>query len=73
MLGYRGAAQVVKDGVFGAGRGPIWLDEIGCSGSENTLLECSRLPWAKHNCRHSEDVGVRCSNQTANKVYARLF
>ena len=33
----------------------------GCSGTENTLLECSRLPWAKHNCKETEHVGIKCS------------
>lgn len=51
--------------MFGQGTGPIWLDEIGCDGTENNLMECSRLPWAKHNCRHSEDVAIACSASTS--------
>lgn len=62
MLNFHGPAQPVKNGIFGPGIGPIWMDEVGCSGTEGTLLECPRLPWAKHNCRHTEDVGVRCSH-----------
>lgn len=61
MMNLTGPAQPTKSGIFGPGRGPIWLDELGCSGTESSLLECARLPWAKHNCRHSEDAGVRCS------------
>ena len=33
------------------------LDDLGCNGTENNLLEC--LP--NHNCLYSpEDAGVRC-------------
>ena len=73
MMGHLGPAQVVKE-KFGSGQGPIWLDELGCSGSETTLLECNRLPWAKHNCKHTEDVGVRCSVQSNEKVFtSKIF
>ena len=64
MMGFHGQAQAVKNGIYGPGTGPIWLDELGCGGTENTLLECRRLPFAKHNCRHSEDAAARCSHTT---------
>ena len=37
---------------------PFLLDDVGCNGSENNLLDC--LP--QHNCDASvnEDAGVQC-------------
>ena len=45
---------------FGRGNGGIFLDNVGCSGSESTLLSCYNPGIGYHNCRHSEDAGVRC-------------
>jgi hypothetical protein len=39
--------------------GPFVLDDLGCSGSEGTLLQC--LP--DHNCGTNEDAGVRCQRK----------
>ena len=43
---------------FGPGAGPIFLDEVDCSGTEANLTSCPHIH--DHNCRHSEDAGVSC-------------
>ncbi|XP_062572436.1 deleted in malignant brain tumors 1 protein-like [Saccostrea cucullata] len=52
---------------FGQGTGPIWLDDVTCLGTENSLLNCQLKPWGVQNCDHREDVGVDCNAaQVAN-------
>ncbi|XP_074076013.1 soluble scavenger receptor cysteine-rich domain-containing protein SSC5D [Macrotis lagotis] len=48
-------------GRFGWGEGPIWLDDVACTGAEAQLANCPAAPWGKHNCAHNEDVGVTCT------------
>ena len=45
---------------FGAGTGPIFLDDVQCSSSASQLLECSSRPILSHNCHHTADAGVGC-------------
>lgn len=37
-------------GSAGAGTGPIWLDNLKCTGSEAALSQCQHSPWGIHNC-----------------------
>ena len=45
---------------FGAGVGPIYLDDVKCSGSESKLSYCSSRSIIYCYRGHSEDAGVRC-------------
>ena len=43
---------------FEEGEGPIWLDDVYCTGSENQLSECPHAGWGGHfECSHA---GVIC-------------
>ncbi|XP_076659938.1 uncharacterized protein LOC143363221 isoform X5 [Halictus rubicundus] len=65
-LGYEGKAIVRKDGFFGPGEGPIWLDEVSCRGNETQLYRCDHNNWGRHNCDHNEDAGVICTRRDVN-------
>ena len=54
-------ATALSRAAFGLGTGPIYLDDLRCTGSEATLFECPFDPT--HNCNHFEDAGVRCLPQ----------
>ena len=36
------------------------LDNVQCSGNEDSLLDCSRNPLGVHNCDQSSGAGVQC-------------
>ena len=53
-------ARAVSFAAYGQGTGPILLDDVACSGTEASLIECPASPITTHNCAHSEDASVRC-------------
>ena len=58
---------------FGPGTGPIFLDEVGCTGSETTLDDCPHRGIGTHNCDHDEDAGVICSQQGSESLYNHML
>lgn len=51
-----------EGGVFGVGNGPIFLNQVNCTGTEKNLWDCSALRTS--NCTHKEHAGVVCSGTT---------
>ena len=47
-----------RNAFFGAGTGPIYLDDVACASSASQLLECSSTPILAHNCDHHANAGV---------------
>nr|XP_019607125.1 PREDICTED: HHIP-like protein 1 [Rhinolophus sinicus] len=64
QLGFAYAVRATRRAEFGEGRAlPILLDDVRCTGSEKTLLECTHAGLGTHNCSHQEDAGVVCSHE----------
>lgn len=50
---------------FGPGKGPILMNEVRCSGREDSLESCAHAGWTRHNCHHREDASVICAGRGA--------
>ncbi|NWZ60001.1 DMBT1 protein, partial [Haliaeetus albicilla] len=64
QLGCGTALSATRGAHFGRGHDPIWLDEVNCTGTEDTLFDCRANAWGDNNCFHGEDAGVICSGDT---------
>ncbi|XP_048714637.2 neurotrypsin-like isoform X2 [Caretta caretta] len=67
QLGFSGPASLASEGEYTLGQGFILLDDMACTGTEFSLLDCPHSNWGQHDCSHAEDVGVQCSPET-NKI-----
>ncbi|XP_030012387.1 deleted in malignant brain tumors 1 protein-like [Sphaeramia orbicularis] len=61
QMGCETAQAVSVAGQFGEGTGPVWLDDVLCSGKESSLTQCLHHKSETRDCEYGKDVGVVCS------------
>uniref|UniRef100_A0A8B9Y599 SRCR domain-containing protein n=1 Tax=Bos mutus grunniens TaxID=30521 RepID=A0A8B9Y599_BOSMU len=71
QLGSGDALNATRSAHFGAGSGPIWLDDVNCAGNESLVWRCPSRGWGQHYCRHKQDAGVICSEFLALRMVSR--
>ena len=62
QLGFPQALYVYSGATHGQGTGPIWMDNVVCSGSQAHIYDCSHRGWGNNGCTHSDDASVKCSS-----------
>ena len=73
MLGYPHGSQIAWLGPgspytpnhsFGHGSGSIILDDLDCTGNEDSVVQCKHKPWGVDNCKDDgakhEWLGITC-------------
>ncbi|CAH1247159.1 PRSS12 [Branchiostoma lanceolatum] len=64
QLGFsRGSLKATNRSAFGSGGLKFLLDDVACSGDEDSLSDCRHNGWGDHNCRENEAAGVICATK----------
>ncbi|XP_071478053.1 scavenger receptor cysteine-rich domain-containing protein DMBT1-like [Diadema antillarum] len=72
MLGFERALEAPCCARFGEGSGRILMSGLNCDGTESSLINCSHVGFGHHDCGHSKDAGVICTNEPQPKFDVRL-
>ncbi|XP_033112971.1 scavenger receptor cysteine-rich domain superfamily protein-like isoform X2 [Anneissia japonica] len=56
---------------FGEGKGPVQMTQLVCTGSEKKIEDC-QFQRRNHNCPHTEDISVHCSDLRLSDDYSSL-
>ncbi len=66
--------EIHKTYSFGAGVGPIYYNEMNCSGNETRLSDCPHRAHVLGPCQHNQDAGIVCGigKTCATKSYVLL-
>ena len=66
QLGFGQVTAAMHNAFYGEGSGQIWLYNLNCIGTEETIGNCSHYGWGyyyiQYYCSHGDDVSVKCSS-----------
>ena len=61
MMGYTGASTVEDKKAPYNHSDYIWMNNVQCTGSENSLFSCLYDEWGNHSCESGYKAGVACN------------
>lgn len=67
QLGYPSSLESFKYGAFGAGQGPVWLNDVMCSGNETNIGSCLYDGFSSIYPTHLDDASVVCNTGMSYK------
>ncbi|XP_028407337.1 scavenger receptor cysteine-rich type 1 protein M130-like [Dendronephthya gigantea] len=75
QLGYHNAVRTLQRSEVIPGSGPIWLNNVQCTGEEESIKSCLHYGWgvSYSSCSHDRDAGVECSERLDVTVNCSSF
>ena len=72
-LGYS-HGNATRRAQFGSGTGPVWLRQVGCTGSESKLSHCTHTGASNTlGCSHAQDVAVQCAGVNGTSTHTHVY
>lgn len=62
-MGFGTPKTATTGAFFGEGVGPVWLDDVKCTGTESMLKNCPSKTVGTSTCSHAKDAGVICNRE----------
>ena len=73
-LGFGQAIAARSEGFYiGQGSGIVWLDELNCTGTESSIVNCSHGGWGSNDCYHSSNAGARCAAPMVHNIVLKFY
>ena len=61
-------AQSLGKAFFGQGSGPVFMNNVECQGTEDSIFFCLSDAIGVHDCDHNNDAGVVCPGKVVSLV-----
>ena len=69
MMGYTGSTEPNKNAHYGNGSDTIWLNNLQCTGNEDSLFNCVHDGLRNNSCPGSNKAVVSCVGPDGNIAY----